>query len=118
MTEETVKPKINYKDIIGSEDRITWLCKHNQWKLGLTDEDACVRLRAYRKLGFTKKALKDEDWRNRLEAYRALGFTEKAFKDESPTIRIEAGRELGFTEETLRDDSIYVRSQAWAWFEF
>ncbi|MCH2023757.1 MAG: HEAT repeat domain-containing protein [Saprospiraceae bacterium] len=41
-------------------------------KESLKDEDASIRLNAYRALGFTKEALKDQHYRVRLEAYRAL----------------------------------------------
>ena len=86
-------------------------------KESLKDEDASIRLKAYRALGFTKEALKDQHYRVRLEAYRALWWTKEAFNDEYRNIKLEAYRALWWTEEALKDEEEVIREEAQRFFD-
>ena len=104
------KTNINYSDLSTEEKLVSISLFPEEAK---KDENQCVRLAAYRILGFTEEAKKDEDEYIRLAAYRKLGFTEEAKKDKDWFIRLEAYKTLGFTEEAKRDKDWFIVSEAY-----
>jgi len=58
-----------------------------------------------------------KDWKIRMKAYRRLGFTEKAFDDKCSEVRREAYWALGFTEKAFDDEHWNIRREAKQYFE-